>query len=161
MSATPIIDAGSFESHQNSTTLACLTPDKINGQLYLASPKQTYATKRYDRKLASVTRLFPHASVVPARGLFASDRRWRVEWPRYAQAVSALVAFADEEGWIGWGTYQEIGALLVRGAPVWFLADGGKLHPWTAIDIVEVHPPDWVQYARLSVQGSRKAAGDG
>src|SRR4051794_26177684 len=75
-------------------------PRSIRGNVYIASPLQTYPTERYDAKIRRLRHHFPNASVLPARDLFASTVDWRQRWPEIVTTLTALVFFDDGEGWI-------------------------------------------------------------
>lgn len=120
----------------------------LTGSVYIASPLTTYQTPRYDGMCATVRTLFPHADVLPARGLFASNAEWRSRWPALLPTLAAVVFFTDDAGWIGKGVWMEIIGAAHAGVPVALLTDGGSLHDIGSLTF-DVDEDDWRQYAHV------------
>lgn len=123
-------------------------PVHLTGKVYVASPLTTYQTPRYDCMCATVRTLFPHADVLPARGLFASNAGWRARWPALLPTLAAVVFFTDDAGWIGKGVWAEISGAAHAGVPVALLTDGGSLYDIGSLAF-HVDEDDWRQYAHV------------
>lgn len=125
---------------------------RITGRVYVASPLHTFDTPRYGRELARIRERFPHAEILPSRGLFTCNADWKRGWPDLLTTLDALVFFADEDGYVGLSVWTELGDADERGIPIWYLAPHGRLYEFGDSDAVEVslRPWDWKQFAMIA-----------
>src|SRR5262249_32006761 len=89
------------------------------------------------------------------RDLFTSNRDWLDQWPLILPSLDALVFIADAQGWIGRGVHKEILDASSLTTPVMFLTPDGAVHPFDAIEFLDVALRGWRQYARIHVPMSR------
>lgn len=137
----------------------CVLP-QITGCVYVASSLSTFNTPRYDSELVRIRKHFPHAEIVPARGLFSSNAEWKLGWPDLLATIDAIVFFADDDGCVGYGVWTELSDADERGIPIWYQAPHGRLYQFGDSDDVEVHlrPWDWKQFAMIACKMSGEEA---
>lgn len=125
---------------------------RITGRVYVASSLHTFDTPRYGTELARIREHFPHAEIVPARGLFGSNADWKRGWPALLPTIDALVFFADDDGYVGLGVWTELCDADERGIPICYLAPHGRLYEFGDSDAVQVslRPWDWKQFAMMA-----------
>lgn len=111
---------------------------RITGRVYVASSLHTFDTPRYNTELARITEHVPHAEIMPARSLFTSHAEWRRGWPNILTTIDALVFFADDDGYVGYGVWTELCDANERGIPIWYLAPHGRLYEFGDSDDVQV-----------------------
>jgi hypothetical protein len=133
---------------------------RITGRVYVASPLHTFDTPRYSTELARIRERFPHAEIVPARGLFRSNADWKRAWPAILATIDALVFFADDDGYVGYGVWTELCDADARGIPIWYLAPHNRLYEFGDSDDVQVslRPWDWKQFAMIAYKMSAEEA---
>jgi hypothetical protein len=132
----------------------------ITGRVYVASSLHTFDTPRYNTELARIREHFPHAEIVPARGLFGSNAHWKRRWPDILTTIDALVFFADDDGYVGLGVWTELCHADERGIPIWYQAPHGRLYEFGDSDAVEVslRPWDSKQFAMIAYKLSAEEA---
>ena len=125
---------------------------RITGRVYVASSLHTFDTPRYSTELARITEHFPNADLLPARGQFTSNADWKRGWSDILTTIDALVFFADDDGYVGYGVWAELTDADARGIPIWYLAPYGRLYEFGDSDAVEVclRPWDWKQFAMIA-----------
>lgn len=130
-------------------------------RIYLASSVSTYRTLRYETLRIAVKRLYPGAEIVEPRKLFGSTEHWRVEWDTVLATIDRLIFFADEDGCIGAGVYQEILDARLAQIRIAYLANTKRLVPIDQVWLQLVGDEcDRKQFARVKIAAaiSRKAA---
>lgn len=131
---------------------------QVTGRIYVASSLSTYDTPRYARELERIRALFPHADILPARDQFTSNEQWRRGWPEILRTLQAVVFFADDDGYIGFGVWTELTAALDRDIPIRYLASNGHLHEISAddgeIETTAFRPWDLRQFAMIAYKVS-------
>ncbi len=132
----------------------------ITGQVYVASPLHTFSTARYNTELQRIRTHFPHADIMPARGLFTSNADRKRGWPGILTTIDALVFFADDDGYVGLGVWTELCHADERGIPIWYQAPHGRLYEFGDSDAVEVslRPWDSKQFAMIAYKLSAEEA---
>lgn len=120
-----------------------LESDQITGRVYVASSLHTFDTPRYGTELARIRERFPHAEIVPARGLFGSHADWKRGWPGILATIDALVFFADDDGYVGLGVWTELCDAGAHGIPIWYLAPHGRLYGFGDSEDVQVSLQPW------------------
>lgn len=135
-------------------------PSRITGRLYVASPLSTFNTPRYDSELQHLRAHFHHADIVPARGLFTSNAEWKRGWPDILSTIDALVFFADDDGYVGYGVWTELSDAYERGIPIWYQAPHNRLYEFGDSDDVQVslRPWGWKQFAMIAYTLSAEEA---
>jgi len=126
----------------------------ITGRVYVASSLSTYSTPRYARELERIRAFFPHADILPARDLFRSNDDWRRRWPELLTTLQAVVFFADDDGYIGYGVWTELTDALDQNIPVRYLTPEGRLYEISAddgdLETTAFRPWDWRQFATVA-----------
>lgn len=146
----PVADRGAFD------------PSRITGRVYVASSLSTYSTARYEQMIDAARSHYPQATILPARDQFTSTDDWRRRWPELLNTLQAVVFFADDDGYIGYGVFTELTDALDRGIPVRYLAPNGGLYEISAddgeIETTAFRPGDWRQFATIAYRAPASEA---
>lgn len=81
--------------------------------------------------------------------MFNATFEWLEQWPGILATLDGLVAFGDEEGWIGRGVFVEVTDALRRGLPVWYLPASGPPRETFALSPAPLPVRSFQRFARL------------
>ncbi len=140
--------------------LSSSDPAATTGRVYLAYPLTIHKTPRAARFVRLARRRFPHAEVLPACDLYASNADWLRRWPGILSTLAAVCVVTDGRGWIGYGVWIEVRDAQAVGVPVYLLTDEA-LCPWAEVEVIQLNPDDWQRHARLRVAKPAGAVGHG
>ncbi|MDP9366683.1 MAG: hypothetical protein M3Q03_00160 [Chloroflexota bacterium] len=135
-------------------------PAATTGKVYLAYPLTIHRTPRVSRLVRFARQRFPHAEVLPACDLYASNADWLHRWPAILSTLVAVCVVTDGRGWVGLGVWTEVLNAQAVGVPVYLLTDE-TLSPWAAAEVTQLSPDSWRQHARLRVAKPVGQDGDG
>ena len=90
-------------------------------RVYVAHPKVTYGSAWETTCLAAIATALPDAELMNPVDLFESNEHWRRKNLIVLGEADLIVVFGDEKGWIGMGTFSEIGAAAAMGKTVLYL----------------------------------------
>ena len=108
--------------------------------VYLSSPIITYKSPIYDINLARVSAFYPGSQILAARDLYVSHADFLAKWPEHLARLDTLVFFADQYGYIGIGSWQEIFDTLTVNKPVFYLSPEGNLLNDDGFQFVDMRP---------------------
>jgi hypothetical protein len=119
--------------------------------IYVAHPIRTHGTTFDGCQRAAIEARFPTAVLIDSATAFSDHADWCHRWPSVLGSVDRLVAFGDEHGEIGRGTFREIAHALGRDVPVCFLDASGRFSNDAAIDMVPHRDRSYRRFARLLI----------
>jgi ABC-type uncharacterized transport system fused permease/ATPase subunit len=114
--------------------------------IYLASPMYVFTDDRYDDM---IVRASAYGIVIPARGMFNSNKQWLETFKAKLDRLDRLIFFTCDEGWIGRGVLAEINYMLDEEKPVHRMFNSGKLVAWGACDVAQRNPNNWKKTMRF------------
>jgi len=97
------------------------TPDDGVLRVFVAHPKSTYGTGWEADCMASISAQLPKAVLFNPGEIFDSSKQWRSGYRRLLASCQLVVVFADQHGWIGLGTFTEIGVASAAGLEIRYL----------------------------------------
>lgn len=117
-----------------------------NKVVYVAIPKRLFDDAICERAFTYLRALKPLALIDP-REMFDSNEEWLAQFPKYLKPCEVCVVVTDN-GFIGKGTYKEIGYFSKCNLPYYLYVEHNKcqgIFPVINIEVMNLN--DWTDYA--------------
>lgn len=119
-------------------TASVRSPSEMPALLYAAHPMTCYGSAHEQACLDAIARAFRGAEVLDPATCFAARTDWLAGWPALLDALSGVVLFADECGYVGAGCLREVADAIGASVPVLFLDRRLRIRELTALALAPV-----------------------